>query len=136
MTYDLVSNKDPRFVSAEWINENISTDKVIATEIFGPTLNSQFYYTFGYTGKDPQTGGGYYLVKGYYMADINFYSADYLVLSSLASDKTKYFCDKAVIEKYDAIRSCPLIKSWRAEPANFWHHNPVIDLYSNCLKTT
>ncbi|MEK6958081.1 MAG: phospholipid carrier-dependent glycosyltransferase [archaeon] len=133
-TYGLVTNQDTRFVSADWIKENIPMDRVIATETYGPTLDSYFYYTWGYTGKDPYDGEGYYLIKDYYITDKNFYAADYIILSSLASDKTKYFCDKKPLETYGAIRSCPLIGSWRAEPANFWFHNPVINMYSNCLK--
>ena len=104
-------------------------------ETYGPTLYGPTYYTWSYFGKDPANGKGFYLIKDYYITDVNFYNADYLILSSLASDKAKYFCDKKPLETYAAIRSCPLINSWRAEPANFWFHNPVINLYSNCLKT-
>ncbi len=133
-TYNLATNQDSRLVAAGWIKENISTNSVIATETYGPPLDSQFYYTWGYTGKDPLTGGGYYLIKSYYVTDKNFYSADYILLSSLASDKSRFFCDKQLLQTYDAIKSCPLVMSWRAEPENFWFHNPVISLYSNCLK--
>ncbi len=135
-TYNLVTNQDSRLVAAGWIKENISTNSVIATEAYGPPLDSQFYYTWGYTGKDPLTGGGYYLIKSYYVTDKNFYSADYIILSSLASDKSRFFCDKQLLQTYDAIKSCPLVMSWGIEPENFWFHNPVIDLYSNCLKPT
>ncbi len=135
-TYNLVANEDTRFVSAAWIKQNIPMDKIIATETYGPTLYSPTYYTFSYSGKDPYDGKGFYLLKDYYITDVNFYSADYLILSSLASDKTKYFCNKEPLKTYGKIRGCPLIKSWRAEPANFWFHNPAIELYSNCLKTT
>ena len=134
VTYSLVTNTDSRLVSAGWIKENIPKDSVIATEAYGPTLDSEFYYTWGYTGKGPDNAGDYYLIKSYYVTDKNFYGADYIILSSLASDKSRYFCDKKPLETYDAIRNCPLINSWSAEPANFWFHNPAINLYSNCLK--
>lgn len=133
-SYNLVSNEDTRFVSAAWIKQNIPMDKIIATETYGPTLYSHYYYTFSYSGKDPFDGKGYYIIKDYYITDVNFYIADYLILSGLASDKTRFFCDKKPLETYDAIRACPLVNSWRAEPANFWFHNPVISMYSNCLR--
>ncbi|GEM_PF-6112388 len=136
MTYGLVSNEDTRFTSARWINENIPHDSVIAMETYGPTLYGPTYYTFPYAGKDPAgDGNGFYLIKDYYITDVNFSGADYLILSSLASEKAKYLCDQKPLETYRAIRSCPLVRSWSAQPPTFWFHNPAIELYSNCLKT-
>ncbi len=136
MSYGLVSNEDTRFTSARWITENIPHDSVIAMETYGPTLYNPTYYTFSYSGKDPAgDGSGFYLIKDYYITDVNFSKADYLILSSLASEKSKYLCDKKPLETYAAIRSCPLVRSWSAKPQTFWFHNPVIELYQNCLKT-